>query len=282
MEAAAVPVPGGGPGPLLLCLALASGLALFSCVGADANITEGLPCEGCAGSGIPPSPPREKLMLVRRGVPSLPASPPIPAQPLSFIPGLALFSCVGADANITEGLPCEGCAGNVTQLRRRGHFSRCPEEYRHYCVKGRCRFLVAEAAPACICERGYTGARCEQVDIFYLRGDRGQIVVISLIAAIVTLIVFIICACLCAQYVVGPGWVWPARPLGLDGCGMRALGCREGCGASPVLHPAHLFHCCPLKSHCRKQRRKRKEEEMETLNKNVPSRSEDVPETDVA
>lgn len=41
-------------------------------------------------------------------------------------------------------------AGNVTQLRRRGHFSRCPEEYRHYCVKGRCRFLVAEAAPACM------------------------------------------------------------------------------------------------------------------------------------
>ncbi|NXJ07926.1 BTC protein, partial [Odontophorus gujanensis] len=124
-------------------------------------------------------------------------------------------------------------AGNVTQLRRRGHFSRCPEEYRHYCVKGRCRFLVAEAAPACMCERGYTGARCEQVDIFYLRGDQGQIVVISLIAAIVTLIVFVVCACLCAH-------------------------------------------------HCRKQRRKRKEEEMETLNKNVPSRSEDVLETDAA
>uniref|UniRef100_A0A8C2Y9B6 Probetacellulin n=2 Tax=Coturnix japonica TaxID=93934 RepID=A0A8C2Y9B6_COTJA len=138
METAAVPVPGGGPGPLLLCLALAS--------------------------------------------------------------GLALFSCVGADANVTEGLPCEGCAGNVTQLRRRGHFSRCPEEYRHYCVKGRCRFLVAEAAPACVCERGYTGARCEQVDIFYLRGDRGQIVVISLIAAVVTLIVFVVCVCLCAHH----------------------------------------------------------------------------------
>ncbi|XP_015131804.2 probetacellulin isoform X1 [Gallus gallus] len=114
--------------------------------------------------------------------------------------GLALFSCVGADANVTEGLPCEGCAGNVTQLRRRGHFSRCPEEYRHYCVKGRCRFLVAEAAPACMCERGYTGARCEQVDIFYLRGDRGQIVVISLIAAVVTLIVFVVCVCLCAHH----------------------------------------------------------------------------------
>ncbi|OPJ89884.1 probetacellulin [Patagioenas fasciata] len=180
MEAAAAPAaPGGGPGPLLLCLALASGLAFFSCVGADTNVT--------AGHG-------------------------------------------------TDGLSCsaaESCTGNVTQLRRQGHFSRCPEEYKHYCVKGRCRFLVAEKAPACVCEQGYTGARCERVDIFYLRGDQGQIVIISLIAAIVTLIIFVVCACLCSH-------------------------------------------------HCRKQRRKRKAEEMETLNKNLPSKSEDALDTDTA
>ncbi|NXM23649.1 BTC protein, partial [Oxyruncus cristatus] len=123
--------------------------------------------------------------------------------------------------------------GNGTQLRRQGHFSRCPEEYKHYCVKGRCRFLVAEQAPACVCERGYTGARCERVDLFYLRGDQGQIVVISLIAAIVTLIILIVAICLCSH-------------------------------------------------HCRKQRRKRKAEEMETLNKDSPSRSEDVRETGIA
>uniref|UniRef100_A0A8B9VGY6 Probetacellulin n=1 Tax=Anas zonorhyncha TaxID=75864 RepID=A0A8B9VGY6_9AVES len=123
-----------------------------------------------------------------------------------------------------------GLGSNVTQLRRRGHFSRCPEEYRHYCVKGRCRFLVAEAAPACVCEPGYMGARCELVDIFPLRGDRGQIVVISLIAGIIVLIIFVVCTCFCVQY----------------------------------------------------QRRKRKEEEMETLSKNLPSKSEDVLETDVA
>ncbi|XP_055652488.1 probetacellulin isoform X1 [Falco peregrinus] len=177
-EAAAAPAPGGGPGTLLLCLALASGLAFFTCVGADTNVT--------ASHG-------------------------------------------------TEGLACDtakGCTGNVTQLRRQGHFSRCPEEYSHYCVKGRCRFLVAENAPACVCERGYTGARCERVDIFYLRGDRGQIVIISLIAAIVSLIILIISACLCSH-------------------------------------------------HCRKQRRKRKAEEMETLNKNLPSKSEDVLETGI-
>ncbi|XP_074946169.1 LOW QUALITY PROTEIN: probetacellulin [Phalacrocorax aristotelis] len=178
MEAAA-PAPGGGPGTLLLCLALASGLAFFSCVGADANVTRRAQHEG--------------------------------------------LSCSAA----------ESCTGNATQLRQQGHFSRCPEEYKHYCVKGRCRFLVAEKAPACVCEPGYTGARCERVDIFYLRGDRGQIVIISLIAAIVTLIILIVCACLCSH-------------------------------------------------HCRKQRRKRKAEEMETLNKNLPPKSEDVLETGIA
>ncbi|NXC52276.1 BTC protein, partial [Aleadryas rufinucha] len=91
--------------------------------------------------------------------------------------------------------------GNGTQLRRQSHFSRCPEEYQHYCVKGRCRFLVAEQAPACVCERGYSGARCERVDLFYLRGDQGQIVIISLIAAIVTLIILMVGICLCCRYV---------------------------------------------------------------------------------
>ncbi|XP_068259608.1 probetacellulin isoform X1 [Nyctibius grandis] len=178
MEAAAA-APGGGPGTLLLCLALASGLAFLTRVGADANVT--------AGHG-------------------------------------------------TDGVTCGAagsCTGNVTQLRQHGHFSRCPEEYRHYCVKGRCRFLVAEEAPACVCERGYTGARCERLDIFYLRGDRGQIVVISSIAAIITLIILIVCACFCSH-------------------------------------------------RCRKQRRKRKAEELETLNENLPSKSEDVLETGIA
>ncbi|NXB49412.1 BTC protein, partial [Leucopsar rothschildi] len=123
--------------------------------------------------------------------------------------------------------------GNGTQLKRQSHFARCPEEYQHYCVKGKCRFLVAEQEPACVCERGYTGARCEKVDLFYLRGDQGQIVIISLIVGIVTLIILIVGICLCSH-------------------------------------------------HCRRQRRKRKAEEMETLNKDSASRSEDVRETGIA
>lgn len=62
-------------------------------------------------------------------------------------------------------------------------------------------FQTPPLPPLRRCEQGYTGARCERVDIFYLRGDQGQIVIISLIAAIVTLIILVVCACLCSQYV---------------------------------------------------------------------------------
>lgn len=59
----------------------------------------------------------------------------------------------------------------------------------------------ASPVPRSRCDRGYTGARCERVDLFYLRGDQGQIVIISLIAGIVTLIILIVGICLCSQYV---------------------------------------------------------------------------------
>ncbi|NWV82727.1 BTC protein, partial [Dasyornis broadbenti] len=89
--------------------------------------------------------------------------------------------------------------GNGTQQRRHSHFSRCPEQYQHYCFRGRCRFLVAEQAAACVCERGYTGSRCERVDLFYLRGDQDQIIIISLIAILV-LIILVVGICLCGRH----------------------------------------------------------------------------------
>ena len=91
-------------------------------------------------------------------------------------------------------MPCSSSPGKQEGGRHghRGGFSDSPPSSASPVPRGRC-------------ERGYTGARCERVDIFYLRGDRGQIVIISLIAAIVTLIVLVVCACLCSQYVAGTG-----------------------------------------------------------------------------
>ncbi|XP_040093010.1 probetacellulin isoform X2 [Oryx dammah] len=88
---------------------------------------------------------------------------------------------------------------STTQPKRRGHFSRCPKQYKHYCIKGRCRFVVAEQTPSCVCDEGYAGARCERVDLFYLRGDRGQILVICLIAVMVIFIILVVSICTCCH-----------------------------------------------------------------------------------
>lgn len=49
------------------------------------------------------------------------------------------------------------------------------------------------------CDEGYAGARCERVDLFYLRGDRGQILVICLIAVMVIFIILVIGVCTCCH-----------------------------------------------------------------------------------
>ncbi|XP_008054773.1 probetacellulin [Carlito syrichta] len=122
--------------------------------------------------------------------------------------GLVILHCVVADGNSTKspetnGLLCgdpeENCAATTTQSKRKGHFSRCPRQYRHYCIKGRCRFVVAEQTPSCVCDDGYTGARCERVDLFYLRGDRGQILVICLIAVMAIFIILVVGVCTCCH-----------------------------------------------------------------------------------
>ncbi|KAM6450010.1 probetacellulin isoform 1-T1 [Liasis olivaceus] len=123
--------------------------------------------------------------------------------------GVVIFNSVTSNENATarpetKKLSCSymngTCTDGTTDLRLSGHFSECPEEYKYFCVKGRCRYVDVVQTPACICERGYTGERCERLDLFYLRGDQGQIVVVSLIAVMVILIVLIACICTCTHY----------------------------------------------------------------------------------
>ncbi|XP_008265965.1 probetacellulin isoform X2 [Oryctolagus cuniculus] len=127
---------------------------------------------------------------------------------LALALGLVILHCVVASGNSTRspetnglscGYPGENCTATTVQPKRKGHFSRCPKQYKHYCIKGRCRFVVAEQTPSCICDEGYTGARCERVDLFYLRGDRRQILVICLIAVMVIFIVLVIGVCTCCH-----------------------------------------------------------------------------------
>ncbi|KAM8940335.1 probetacellulin [Pelodytes ibericus] len=128
---------------------------------------------------------------------------------LALVLGLTVVPCVSSNGNSTaepeaQSIPCPEYIENCTEIslpaKWRSHFSRCPKPYKHYCIKGKCRFVTSERAPSCICEAGYTGARCEYLDLFYLKGDRGQFVVIGLIAAMVTLIILIICICVCSHH----------------------------------------------------------------------------------
>ncbi|XP_075400320.1 probetacellulin [Tenrec ecaudatus] len=127
---------------------------------------------------------------------------------LALALGLMILHCVVADGNATRGPepedplcgnPGKTCAVTTTQPRRRGHFSRCPKQYKHYCIKGRCRFVVAEQVPSCVCDEGYTGSRCERVDLFYLKGDRVQVLVICLIAVMVIFIILVVGVCTCCH-----------------------------------------------------------------------------------
>lgn len=141
--------------------------------------------------------------------------PAAPGSGVSSLPlllalalGLATLHCVVADGNTTRtpetngslcGAPGENCTATTPKQKLKTHFSRCPKQYRHYCIHGRCRFLVDEQTPSCMCEKGYFGARCERVDLFYLQQDRGQILVICLIAVMVVFIILVIGVCTCCH-----------------------------------------------------------------------------------
>ncbi|XP_067831483.1 probetacellulin-like isoform X2 [Heptranchias perlo] len=79
------------------------------------------------------------------------------------------------------------------------HFTKCPKEFRDYCIEGQCRFLVSEQQPACVCNSGYTGSRCELVDMFYLIGARDQFIIIGLIVTMVVLIILTVIICICVH-----------------------------------------------------------------------------------
>ncbi|KAG8430540.1 hypothetical protein GDO86_020419 [Hymenochirus boettgeri] len=121
--------------------------------------------------------------------------------------GFSVLPYVSTEENSTSHSesknPCllyaENCTELVTPTKWKSHFSRCPRKYKHYCIKGKCRFVTAENVPACICDTGYTGSRCEYFDLFYLKSDRRHYVVIGIIAALVSLIFVILIICICTH-----------------------------------------------------------------------------------
>ncbi|XP_066566937.1 probetacellulin [Amia ocellicauda] len=126
-----------------------------------------------------------------------------------IIAGLALCKYAHADWNVTKeperrSMPCSHQGNNCTDAnlteaeKWSGHFSKCPKEYTHYCINGMCRYVKEEQQPACICEHGYTGSRCEMRVFFYI-GERKQIIIICVITALVFVLLLIIFICICVH-----------------------------------------------------------------------------------
>ncbi|KAJ8287303.1 hypothetical protein GJAV_G00050020 [Gymnothorax javanicus] len=79
---------------------------------------------------------------------------------------LCKHSC--AEWNVTQepanrSVPCgphgnrSNCTEIITTAKWSGHFTKCPQDYTHYCIHGKCRFVHEQDTPSCICPKGYIG-----------------------------------------------------------------------------------------------------------------------------
>ncbi|XP_026855166.1 probetacellulin isoform X2 [Electrophorus electricus] len=91
------------------------------------------------------------------------------------------------------------CADEKDIHRQSGHFSKCPQEYEHFCIHGTCQFVQEQNTPACRCESGYIGSRCEYLDLGWLVGDRKHIVIAGVIVGLVFLLLVIVFTCICVH-----------------------------------------------------------------------------------
>ncbi|XP_067902905.1 probetacellulin-like isoform X2 [Heterodontus francisci] len=129
---------------------------------------------------------------------------------LLLVTGFAWCNHAAADVNSTHTMEAEkylcpqgeqiNCTDNLTEISQPNHFTECPERFRDYCVGGQCRILQSENQPSCVCKFGYTGSRCELVDMFFLIGKRDQYIIISLVLTMVMLVIVIIIICICVHH----------------------------------------------------------------------------------
>ncbi|XP_052444981.1 probetacellulin [Carassius gibelio] len=93
----------------------------------------------------------------------------------------------------------DNCTGSDDDHTWSGHFSKCPKEYKHYCVHGVCRFVKAQNTPSCRCETGYIGSRCEYRDLDLRVEERMKIVIACVVAGLVFLILLFVFICVCTH-----------------------------------------------------------------------------------
>ncbi|CAL8278732.1 unnamed protein product [Merluccius merluccius] len=80
-----------------------------------------------------------------------------------------------------------------------GHFTKCPKELKHFCIHGSCRYIEEQSSPSCRCDPGYTGSRCEYLDLDWQIGEQKQIIIVCVVAGLILFALLIICICLCSH-----------------------------------------------------------------------------------
>ncbi|XP_076836465.1 probetacellulin [Brachyhypopomus gauderio] len=80
-----------------------------------------------------------------------------------------------------------------------GHFSKCPQEYEHFCIHGSCHFVLELNVPACRCDSGYIGSRCEYLHLGWLKIEREHIVIAGVVAGLVFLLLVIVFIFICVH-----------------------------------------------------------------------------------
>ncbi|XP_072228423.1 probetacellulin isoform X1 [Leuresthes tenuis] len=115
---------------------------------------------------------------------------------------LAEWNSTDESANRTVS-PCHlhgnqnNCTDTTDTGQWTGHFSKCPKELTHYCIHGECRYVKEQKAPACRCQSGYIGSRCEYVDLGWQIQKKQQILIGCIVAGLVLFMVVIVFICIC-------------------------------------------------------------------------------------
>lgn len=115
---------------------------------------------------------------------------------------LAEWNSTESSANRTVSCHHHGNVNNCTVKDTRlwnGHFTKCPVELQHYCIHGTCRYIKEQSAPSCRCDSGFTGSRCEYLDLGWQIGDQKQIIIFCVVAALVLFFLLIVFICLCSH-----------------------------------------------------------------------------------
>ncbi|NP_001088773.1 transforming growth factor alpha L homeolog precursor [Xenopus laevis] len=110
---------------------------------------------------------------------------PTAGESMILLLGFLLAACQALE-NTTSQLSDPPVAAAV-----RSHFNDCPDSHSDFCFHGTCRFIVQEDLPACVCQPGFVGTRCEHADLLAVVAANNKkqtitaLVVVSIVATAV-------------------------------------------------------------------------------------------------